>query len=70
MPQKKSELTFEKALVRMDEISSLLSSGKADMDQALELFKEGLDLAAFCDKKLKDAEQQIKIVTADGEVDA
>lgn len=61
----KTELTYEKAVKRIEEISSLLESGKVSIDESLELFKESVELVSFCEKKLKDAEQ--KIITITGE---
>lgn len=59
------ELTYEKAVSRIEEISKLLESGKVSIDDSLDLFKESIDLIAFCEKKLKEAEQQIITITGE-----
>lgn len=72
MPQKKlsqndkaSELKFEEALKRIEEINSILSRGECGLDEAVALFEEGTKLADICGDKLKKAEQKIISVTAE-----
>lgn len=54
----KKEMTFEEAIVRLEEISKALGDG-ASLEQSLELYEEGAKLAAFCSKALKNAEQKL-----------
>ena len=67
MPQKKSlkieDMKFEEALLRVEEINSILAKGECELDEALELFSEGTKLADFCMNKIKTAKQKIQIVT-------
>jgi len=53
------ELTFEKALDRLEKVVSLLESGKCSLDESLRLFDEGTGLVAYCSETLKTAEQRI-----------
>lgn len=54
-----SELTYEKAIARLEEIVSVLEDGKADLQETIELYDEGLKLAAFCNEALKTAKQKV-----------
>lgn len=62
------EWTFETAMARLEEIVTLLESGKCSLDDSLKLFEEGTRHAAFCNDSLKTAEQRIVQLTlsADG----
>ena len=59
--------TFETAMKRLEEIVSALEGGKCTLDESLGLFEEGTKLTAFCSDKLKNAEQKILKLTADGD---
>lgn len=71
MASKKDDITFEKALVRLEEILKVLESGTAPLDESLGLFEEGVKLIKLCNNKLDNAEQKIKILVKnqDGEYD-
>ena len=58
--EKDKELTYEEAIERLELIVKKMESGKVTLDESLELFKEGSKLAAFCQKKLSENENQIK----------
>lgn len=62
-------MTFESALVRLEEIVKSLDSGNAPLDDSLNLFEEGVALVKFCNEKLDSAEQRVKVVTDNGEQD-
>lgn len=52
------EMTYEKAIKRLEEIVEKLSEGSATLEESLSLFEEGAELAAFCNGKLNAAEQK------------
>lgn len=60
-----TELTFEKAMTRLEYIVTQLESGKCTLDQSLKLFEEGAKLTTYCTKALKSAEQKIIRLTSD-----
>lgn len=60
------EMTFESAMVRLEEIVAALEGGKCTLDESLKLFEEGTKLTAFCNESLKNAEQKIMKLTAAG----
>ncbi len=55
-----NEITYEKALARLDEIVSALEKNELPLDEALAQFEEGTKLIAFCSDKLENAKQIIK----------
>ena len=62
-----TDWTFEKAMTRLEEIVAALEGGRCGLDDALKLFEEGTKLTAYCSKQLKEAEQKIVKLTAEGE---
>ena len=67
-PQPTSELSFEAALARLEEIVRLLEKGEAPLDQSIELYQEGDRLKRHCEARLKDAQARIEQIAlgADG----
>lgn len=63
MTVKKKSVNFESALERLEEITGQLESGEASLEQSIELYTEGLQLAKDCHQKLDAAEKKIKIIT-------
>lgn len=59
---KSDKMTYEEALARLNDTVSKLNSGKVSLDESIKLYQEGISLAAFCDKKLKEVEQKIMLV--------
>lgn len=55
--------TFEEAAQRLGEIVDLMEKGTEPLEKSLQLFEEGSALAAFCYKRLTDAEQKIRQIT-------
>ncbi|MDD2418313.1 MAG: exodeoxyribonuclease VII small subunit [Oscillospiraceae bacterium] len=58
------ELTFEKAMTRLENIVAQLEGGRCTLDESLKLFEEGTKLTAYCSKALKTAEQKIVRLTS------
>lgn len=58
---------FEEALARLEAIVADLETGNADLDQALQLFEEGIGLVRACDEQLKQAEQKLEQLSLQGE---
>ncbi|MBD8929375.1 MAG: exodeoxyribonuclease VII small subunit [Clostridiales bacterium] len=55
------ELTYEKAMIRLEEIVSLLEKNDVSLDDSIKLFEEGTRLTAFCSEKLKNAKAKITL---------
>ena len=62
MNNEEKEMTFESAIARLEEIVRLLESGSAPLDESLALFEEGVGLVKFCNARLDNAEQKVKIL--------
>ena len=63
----KTELTFEQAVARIDEIVSSLEKGDAELEKSLSLFEEGVKLIETCGTMLDKAEQiVVRLQTAMG----
>ncbi|OGV95548.1 MAG: exodeoxyribonuclease VII small subunit [Nitrospinae bacterium RIFCSPLOWO2_02_FULL_39_110] len=58
-----SEIKFEKALKRLEEIVEELEKGELDLDRSLQIFEEGIKMSRICSKKLQEAEKKIEILT-------
>lgn len=59
----KKEMTFEKAVKRLEEIVAALEKNDVTLDESIKLFEEGTELTAFCSKTLNDAQQKITELT-------
>lgn len=57
-----SELTFEGAMKRLEEIAKRLENGQATLDESLSLYEEGISLIRFCNDKLVHAEQKVRVL--------
>ena len=51
---------FETSLKRLEEIVRSLESGNLSLDDSIKAFEEGVKHAAFCGKKLDDAERRVE----------
>jgi len=59
MPPKKQTISFEEALVRLDEIVRRLENGDLPLSDSLSLYEEGTSLIKTCTKMLDQAEQKV-----------
>lgn len=59
------ELTFEKAMKRLEEIVSSLESGTVSLDDSLKLFEEGIKLSKYCENELKNIENKAAKILED-----
>lgn len=57
------KLSFEQALVRLEEIVEQLDAGEIALEQALALFEEGSQLRTFCEQQLAEAEAVVEQLT-------
>lgn len=58
--QPTSDLSFEDALRRLEEIVRTLEKGEAPLDQSIELYQEGDRLKRHCEARLKEAQARIE----------
>jgi exodeoxyribonuclease VII small subunit len=57
--KKKNINTFESELSRLQEISNLLDNDELDLETAMKLYEEGVELSRSCIQTLKGAEVRI-----------
>ena len=55
-------LPFEDALRRLEQVVQQLEKGDTPLEQAIQLFDEGMKLAHVCGKKLEWAEHQVEML--------
>ena len=63
MSASKKYKDYESAMERLEEITGRLESGEAKLEEAIALYTEGLEIARFCDQKLTEADEKIKLIT-------
>lgn len=71
MEKKKYEnLSYEEAISELEKIIQKLENGNVGLEDSLELYKDGTQLASLCSDKLAAAEKQIMMLTrsADGKM--
>ena len=65
MPAKK--LTFQQSMSRLDEIVSALNSNDLELEEAMKLFEEGLQLTKKCETQLKEFEDKMNALKVEEE---
>ncbi len=58
-------MSFEDSMKRLDEIVKALESNKLELDEALDLYKEGMTLSVDCKKSLENAKLQVKTLATE-----
>lgn len=62
------KVTFEEAMEQLEEIVEKLEEGDVPLEEAINIYKQGMDLSKLCHDKLKNVESQLtQILTADGQ---
>ena len=65
------DATFEEALSALEVIVKKLESGELPLEQALELFENGLGLARRCQEQLTSVERRVEVLLRErGEIRA
>ena len=62
-----NEMSFEKALLRLEEITKMLENGSATLDESLKLFEEGVALVRLCNSRLDNAKLRVLKVNTNEE---
>ena len=60
-----TDIKFEDALQRLEQIVDQLEGGDLALDDSLKVFEEGVALARRCAKYLEEAEKRIELLTKD-----
>ncbi len=57
-----TELTFEKALNKLEQIVQDLEKGDLPLEKSLEKFEAGVKLSKFCSAKLDETEKKVVLL--------
>jgi len=60
------ELDFEQAMQMLEKIVQQLETGDLSLDNSLQLYEEGIQLANQCQKSLTQAEQKVAVLSQMG----
>lgn len=61
-------MTFEEKMARLNEIVTLLENDKLSLDNALDLYKEGVELSVDCKKTIENAKLTVKTMNGENSV--
>ncbi|HWO76221.1 MAG TPA: exodeoxyribonuclease VII small subunit [Bacillus sp. (in: firmicutes)] len=63
------KFTFEEAMHELEKIVERLEEGEVPLEEAISIYKKGMELSKFCHDQLKQAEEQmVNIMTEEGEL--
>ena len=65
--KKITDPNFETAMLDLEELVSTIETGDLSLEDSLKEFERGIKLSRICQQALTDAEQRIKMITANGE---
>lgn len=64
------EQSFEEAMKHLEEIVEKLEEGDVPLEEAISIYKQGMDLSRLCHAKLKSVEDQLtQILNEDGQLE-
>ena len=61
-PVEPESMAFETAIEQLERIVTQLESGDVPLEQAIDLFQEGMKLSGLCSQKLEQAERKIDML--------
>lgn len=56
---KNEDIRFEEAMQKLEKVVTQLETGDVPLEEAITLYKEGMELSALCQGKLQHAEKQL-----------
>jgi len=56
------KLSFEEAMDQLEQLVAKLENGDVPLEQAIELYQEGMKLSHLCSQKLEQVERKIEIL--------
>ncbi len=60
---------FESALKELESLVEELERGELSLEASLEAFERGVSLTRYCQTALREAEQRVAVLTADGDAE-
>lgn len=61
-------MTYEKAISRLEAIVSELEKNDIPLEESIALFQEGIELSKYCDQKLKSIQKKVAKIYEDGQL--
>ena len=58
----KKEKSFEDAMAQLEEIVHKLETGDVPLEEAIQLFQDGMNLSKICSDKLQQVEKQVQLL--------
>ena len=63
-------LSFEEAMKNLEEIVEKLEEGDVPLEEAISIYKQGMNLSRLCHTKLQSVEEQLtQILSEDGQLE-
>ena len=62
------DMTYEKAITRLEKIVAKLESNEIPLEDSLALFQEGIELSQYCDNKLKNIQEKVAQIYENGQL--
>ncbi|MDP4164773.1 MAG: exodeoxyribonuclease VII small subunit [Bacillota bacterium] len=65
--KEEKKVSFEEAMSQLEVIVDRLEEGDVPLEEAISIYKNGMELSKLCHDKLKNVEEQLtQIITEDG----
>lgn len=65
----KENITFEEALGKLQNAVNKLENGEIKLDEAFEMFEQGIKYARICEEKLTNIENKVSKILKDGKLE-
>lgn len=65
----KENITFEEALAKLQNAVNKLENGEIKLDEAFEMFEQGIKYARICEEKLTNIEDKVSKILKDGKLE-
>jgi exodeoxyribonuclease VII small subunit len=62
MAKVEAKLSFEEAMEKLEALVTQLENGDVPLEQAIDLFQEGMKLSLLCSQKLEQVERKIEML--------
>jgi exodeoxyribonuclease VII small subunit len=65
MTEQQTPESFEQAIAQLEKIVAKLESGDVPLEEAINLYQEGMRLSHYCSQKLEQVERRIEMLVED-----
>ena len=65
----KENITFEEALAKLQNAVNKLEKGEIKLDEAFDMFEQGIKYARICEEKLTKIENKVAKIVKDGKLE-